>query len=124
LLSQKPIQSRHEFLVGASRSGKTTFLISQILEDLERVERGECSVIVMDIPVHDHSGTLLAYCGRTVKDESPALLFPNGFNPASAIFNAHRITKGELYLVRDPVYRKLKLGRSDGEARRGSGVNE
>ena len=23
-----------------------------------------------------------------------------------------------------PVYRKLKLGRSDGEARRGSGVNE
>ena len=81
MLSQKPIQSRHEFLVGASRSGKTTFLISQILEDLERVERGECSVIVMDIPVHDHSGTLLAYCGRTVKDESPALLFPNGSTP-------------------------------------------
>jgi hypothetical protein len=40
------------------------------------------------VPVHDRSGTLLAYCGRTVKDESPQLLFPNGFNPASAIFNA------------------------------------
>jgi hypothetical protein len=38
-----------------------------------------------------------------VKDESPALLFPIGFNPASVIFNAHRITKGELYLVRDPL---------------------
>jgi hypothetical protein len=37
------------------------------------------------------------------KDESPVLLFPNGFNLASAIFNAHRITKGELYLVRDPL---------------------
>jgi DNA primase len=55
------------------------------------------------IPVHDRSGTLLAYCGRTVKDESPQLLFPNGFNPASAIFNAHKVTKGELYLVRDPL---------------------
>ena len=31
------------------------------------------------------------------------LLFPNGLNPASAIFNAHRIMKGELYLVRDPL---------------------
>lgn len=38
----------HEFLVGASRSGKTTFLTAQLLEDLKRVERGECSVIVMD----------------------------------------------------------------------------
>jgi hypothetical protein len=46
---------------------------------------------------------LPACCGRTVKDESPQLLFPNGFNPASAIFNAHRTTKGELYLVRDPL---------------------
>jgi hypothetical protein len=47
--------------------------------------------------------TLLAYCGRTVRDESPALTFPNGFNPACTIFNAHRIMKGELYLVRDPL---------------------
>jgi len=52
------------------------------------------------IPVHDRSGTLLAYCGRA-RDESPSLSFPSGFNPASAIFNAHRVTKGELYPVRD-----------------------
>jgi hypothetical protein len=38
----------HQFLVGASRSGKTTFLTAQLLEDLKRVQRGECSVIVMD----------------------------------------------------------------------------
>jgi hypothetical protein len=55
------------------------------------------------IPVHDRSGTLLAYCGRTASDESPALVFPNVINPARTIFNAHRITKGELYLVRDPL---------------------
>jgi hypothetical protein len=38
-----------------------------------------------------------------VKDESPALLFPNGFNPACAIFSAHRVTKGDPYPVRDPL---------------------
>jgi hypothetical protein len=31
------------------------------------------------------------------------LIFPNGFNPACTIFNAHHIAKGELYLVRDPL---------------------
>jgi hypothetical protein len=47
--------------------------------------------------------TLLAYRGRTVRAESPALIFPIGLSPARTIFNAHRITKGELYLVRDPL---------------------
>jgi hypothetical protein len=55
------------------------------------------------IPVHDRSGTLLAYCGRTGKDDSPVLLFPNALNPASAIFNARRTMKGELDLMRDPL---------------------
>ena len=56
------------------------------------------------IPVHDRAGTLLAYCGRAVKDESPALLFPNGFDPRGIIFNAHRISEGDLFLVRDPLH--------------------
>ena len=57
------------------------------------------------IPVlHDLAGTLLAYCGRAVKDESPLLLFPaNGFDPRIAIFNANRIIEGDLFLVRDPL---------------------
>ncbi|MFZ2104554.1 MAG: CHC2 zinc finger domain-containing protein [Roseiarcus sp.] len=55
------------------------------------------------IPVHDPAGTLLAYCGRAVKDESPLLLFPNGFDPRIAIFNANRIIEGDLFLVRDPL---------------------
>ena len=57
----------------------------------------------MAIPIHDKAGLLLAYCGRTVKGESPTLTFPNGFNPADHIFNAHKVTEGELYLVRDPL---------------------
>lgn len=42
------VRVAHQFVVSPSRSGKTTFLISQILEDLERVHRGECSIIAMD----------------------------------------------------------------------------
>jgi len=57
----------------------------------------------MAIPIHSKDGLLLAYCGRTVKAESPTLTFPNGFQPADVIFNAHRATEGELYLVRDPL---------------------
>lgn len=55
------------------------------------------------IPIHDRDGRLLAYCGRAVRDESPTLAFPNGFDPGSVIFNADRIHAGELYLVRDPL---------------------
>jgi DNA primase len=55
------------------------------------------------IPIHDRAGTLLAYCGRAVNDESPSLIFPNGFDPRGAIFNAHRIVEGDLFLVRDPL---------------------
>ena len=55
------------------------------------------------IPIHDRVGVLLAYCGRAVKDESPVLLFPNGFDPRVAIFNAHRVIEGDLFLVRDPL---------------------
>lgn len=55
------------------------------------------------IPIHDRAGALLAYGGRAVKDESPSLIFPNGFDPRGAIFNAHRIVEGDLFLVRDPL---------------------
>ena len=55
------------------------------------------------IPLHDPAGVLLAYCGRAVKDESPLLLFPNGFDPRATIFNANRIVEGDLFLVRDPL---------------------
>ncbi len=55
------------------------------------------------IPIHDAQGQLIAYCGRAVSDESPALIFPNGFLPSEVIFNAHQVRAGPLYLVRDPL---------------------
>lgn len=56
------------------------------------------------IPIHDRAGTLLAYCGRAVKEETPTLIFPNGFRPDTVIFNGHRIEQGDtIYVARDPL---------------------
>jgi DNA primase len=55
------------------------------------------------IPIHDWGGGLIAYCGRSVADDSPMLIFPNGFRPEAHIFNAHRARDGELILCRDPL---------------------
>jgi len=55
------------------------------------------------IPIHSRDGVLLAYCGRAVKGESPLLIFPQGFQPETVVFNAHKVSEGELYLVRDPL---------------------
>jgi len=58
----------------------------------------------MALPVHDWQGTtLLGYTGRTVKQESPTLIFPNGFRKEEHIFNAHNVVSEELYLTRDPL---------------------
>ena len=56
------------------------------------------------IPIHDRASALLADSGRAAKHESPSLIFPNGFDPRGAIFNAHRVVEGELFLVRDPLH--------------------
>ena len=53
------------------------------------------------IPVHDRAGVLLACCGRAAKDKDPRLIFPKDFDPRAAIFNAHRITEGDLFLAHD-----------------------
>jgi len=53
------------------------------------------------IPIHDRDGRLIAYCGRSY--DGKALAFPSGFKPEEHIFNAHRVTEGDLYLTRDPL---------------------
>jgi hypothetical protein len=56
------------------------------------------------IPIHDMKGTLLAYCGRAVKDETPLLTFPNGFRPGVVIFNSHRVESDDtIFVARDPL---------------------
>lgn len=56
------------------------------------------------VPVKGKDGGLLAYVGIAVSaEQSPRMLFPNGFDPHAVIFNGDRVREGELYLVRDPL---------------------
>ena len=55
------------------------------------------------LPVADKNGVIIGYMGRALKDESPALTFPNGLDPQEHIFGIDRVTSGSLTLVRDPV---------------------
>lgn len=42
------------------------------------------------IPIHDHDGQLVGYCGRAVDGASPRYRFPAGFQKAQVLFNYHR----------------------------------
>lgn len=55
------------------------------------------------LPITTKDGAIIGYMGRTVKDESPTLIFPNGVKPEEHIFGIDRVTSGQLFLVRDPI---------------------
>jgi DNA primase len=55
------------------------------------------------LPIASKVGSIVGYAGRAVGGETPTLSFPNGLSPAEFIFAAHRVTEGELHLVRDPL---------------------
>jgi DNA primase len=55
------------------------------------------------LPIASKDGVIVGYAGRTLKEETPILQFPNGLTPSEHIFGADRVTEGELYLVRDPL---------------------
>lgn len=42
------------------------------------------------IPIHDHDGRLVGYCGRAIEGESPRYRFPIGFQKSQVLFNHHR----------------------------------
>jgi len=55
------------------------------------------------LPVVAKDGAIVGFIGRALKEESPALIFPNGLDPQAHIFGADRVGDGHLTLVRDPV---------------------
>jgi len=56
-------------------------------------------------PIRSLDGTLIAFVGIAVAPEqSPRILFPNGFDPTAVIFNAQHVEQGgELFLARSPM---------------------
>ena len=65
---------------------------------LSGVNRGRLA-----LPVSGRDGAIIGFFGRTLKDETTRLTFPNGLVPQDHIFGADRVTSAELTLVRDPI---------------------
>ena len=80
----------------------------------------------MDLFVVPTIGFNLLYAFIIIRLDRRDLVWINVTTNPTAEWIAHQITEAFLGMrLRDTcVYRKLKPGRSDGEARRGSGVNE
>lgn len=47
------------------------------------------------IPIHNHRGELVAYCGRAVDGSEPRYRFPPGFAKSQVLFNFHRAAAAE-----------------------------
>lgn len=62
------------------------------------VNRGRLALAVVGA-----DGAVLGFVGRALKDETPALIFPNGLAADACIFGVDRVSAGPLTLVRDPV---------------------
>ena len=43
------------------------------------------------IPIHDETGTLIAYAGRALDGHEPKYRFPTGFRKSLVLFNLHRV---------------------------------
>jgi DNA primase len=47
------------------------------------------------IPIHNASGELVAYCGRSLDGAEPRYRFPSGFAKSEVLFNLHRAAVGQ-----------------------------
>ena len=55
------------------------------------------------LPIIGSDGAIIGFFGRSLKDETPMLTFPNGLDPSTHIFGADRVKPGHLTLLRDPL---------------------
>ena len=58
----------------------------------------------LSIAIHDLNGKLVGFVGRALReDQEPILKFPKNLDPSAHIFNAHRVSPGEVFMVNDPL---------------------
>lgn len=55
------------------------------------------------LPIIGGDGAIVGFFGRSLKDETPMLTFPNGLDPSTHIFGTDRVKAGHLTLLRDPL---------------------
>jgi DNA primase len=70
------------------------------------------------IPIHDESGRLVAYAGRTVDGSEPRYRFPAGFGKSEVLFNFHRAaaTGSEAVLVVEGFFDCLRVSQAGWES--------
>lgn len=93
----KTLDPAHEALAGL-RVDPDTFRQWKAGYASSGVNRGRLA-----LPINAKDGSTIGYFGKSTKDESPNLIFPNGLDPHEHIFGADRVTSEPLYLVRDPI---------------------
>jgi hypothetical protein len=93
----KTLDPAHEALSGLGVEAET-FRVWRAGFASSGVNRGRLA-----LPVAAQDGTIVGYMGRTVKDDTPLLTFPNGLDPQEHIFGIDKVTSGQLFLVRDPL---------------------
>lgn len=55
------------------------------------------------IALADHTGSILAFGGWSLKDESPQMIYPRDFDPRSIVYGVDRLDTTEARLVADPI---------------------
>ncbi|MCC3246438.1 hypothetical protein LG047_14110 [Methylocystis sp. WRRC1] len=93
----KSLDPGHEALTGLGVDAETLRAWSAGYAN-SGVNRGRLA-----LPVATKDGTIVGYMGRTVKDDTPLLTFPNGLDPQEHIFGVDKVGSGQLFLVRDPL---------------------
>jgi DNA primase len=70
------------------------------------------------IPIHDESGRLVAYAGRTVDGGEPRYRFPAGFGKSRVLFNFHRAaaTGSDTVLVVEGFFDCLRVSQAGWES--------
>lgn len=58
---------------------------------------------MLAIPIYDQTGSLVAYCGQSIKSQIDPLKFPKGFDPTQHLFGLQQVQKGTLVLAHDPL---------------------
>lgn len=65
------------------------------------------------IPLHDESGTLVAYAGRCASDEVPAgvakYLLPRDFKKSEVLFNLHRVASADHVMLVEGYWAVFRL---------------
>jgi len=61
------------------------------------------------IPIHDDSGTLVAYSGRAIDESLPKYKLPRGFPKSAVLFNLHRVQNSTTVIVVEGFFDCMKV---------------